>query len=95
MYIMDINVLEMYNAEMKLGVVIKRTPTRKYKYCTQISPVRNIWTEDEFDTLGEIKGKILGEIVNGYTIRQNLLGLDFIDSILCQVDLPTNEEVSI
>ena len=93
MYIMDINVLEMYNVEMKLGVVIKRTPTRKYKYCTQISPARNLWAEDEFDTLGEIKGKILGEIVNGYTIRQNLLGLDFIDSILCHIELPKEEEV--
>tara|TARA_R110001592_G_scaffold320295_1_gene598213 strand:+ start:640 stop:921 length:282 start_codon:yes stop_codon:yes gene_type:complete len=90
---MDINVLEMYNVEMKMGVVIKRTPTRKYKYCTQISPVRNIWTDEEFDTLGEIKGKILGEIINGYTIKQNLLGLDFIDSILSHVELPKDDEV--
>ncbi len=88
---MDVNVLEMYNVEMKLGVVIKRTPTRKYKYCTQISPVRNVWSDEEFDTLGEIKGKILGEIVNGYTIKQNLLGLDFIDSILSHVHLPKDD----
>ena len=89
---MDINVLELYNVEMKLSVVIKRTSTKQYKYCTQISPVRNIWTEEVFDTLHEIKGKILGEIVNGYTIRQNLLGLDFIDSILCPIDSPTKDE---
>lgn len=92
---MDINVLEMYNAEMKMGVVIKRTPTRKYKYCTQISPARNIWSDEEFDTLGEIKGKILGEIVNGYTIKQNLLGLDFIDSILNHIVTTKCDEVVI
>ena len=90
---MDINVLEMYNAEMKMGVVTKRTPTRKYKYCTQISPARNIWSDEEFDTLGEIKGKILGEIVNGYTIKQNLLGLDFIDSILNHIVTTKCDEV--
>jgi hypothetical protein len=90
---MDINVLEMYNVEMKMGVVIKRTPTKTYKYCTQISPARNIWSDEEFDCLDQIKGKILGEIVNGYTIKQNLLGLDFIDSILSHVEIPKCDEV--
>lgn len=91
---MDINVLEMYNADMKMGILIKRTPTKKYKYCTQISPVRNIWDEKEFENLEDIRGMILGEVVNGYTIKQNLLGIDFIDSILSHVTLPKIEETT-
>ena len=90
---MELTVIEMYNSELKLGVVIKRTSTKKYKYCTQISPARNLWSEEIFDTLGEIKGKLLGEIVIGYSIKQNLLGLEFIDSILTPVELPKDDEV--
>lgn len=92
---MDIIVLEMYNRDMKLGILIKRTINKTYKYCSQITPARNIWDEQEFESLEDIKGMILGEIVNGYTIKQNLLGMGFLDEILSAVQLPKNEEIEV
>ena len=48
---MEVNLLELYNADMKLGIIVKRTMDKRYKYCTQISPVRNIWDNRTFDNL--------------------------------------------
>jgi hypothetical protein len=79
---MEVNLLELYNADMKLGIIVKRTMDKRYKYCTQISPVRNIWDNRTFDNLDIIKKMLLGEIINGYSIKTNLLGMEFIDELL-------------
>lgn len=84
----DITVFELYNSFLKLHIRIKRTKNKTFKYCQQITPMRNIWTEEIYDSLdnNNIKSLIMTEIINGYTIKQNLLGLDFIDDIMTPIE---------
>ena len=79
---LDITLLKLYNADVKLGITLKRTRSKQYKYIKQITPNRNMHTTEVYDDLELIKSEIFCDIVNGYTITHNLLGLDLIDSIL-------------
>ena len=79
---MDITLLKLYNADVKLGISLKRTREKQYKYIKQITPNRNMHTTEIYDDLENIKSEIFCDIVNGYQITHNLLGLDLIDSIL-------------
>ena len=77
---MDITVAELYNPFLKMAIIIKRTKDKKYKYCKQITPNRNVWV-NEIKDIEYIKKDLFGEIINGYQIKSNLLGIDFIDDI--------------
>ena len=79
---LDITLLKLYNADVKLGITLKRTRGKQYKYIKQITPNRNMHTTEVYDDLELIKSEIFCDIVNGYEITHNLLGLDLIDSIL-------------
>ncbi len=79
---MNLLVLELYNAFLKMYIKVFRTPQKKYIYSKQLTPVRNQYIDTEHENLDKIKGDILGEIINGYVITQNILGIDFIDELL-------------
>jgi hypothetical protein len=79
---MNLLVLELYNAFLKMSIKVFRTPQKTYIYSKQLTPVRNQYKDTEYANLDEIKGDILGEIINGYVITQNMLGIDFIDNLL-------------
>ena len=79
---LDITLLKLYNADVKLGITLKRTREKQYKYIKQITPNRNMHTTVVHDDLENIKSEIFCDIMNGYQITHNLLGLDLIDSIL-------------
>jgi len=79
---LDITLLKLYNADVKLGITLKRTRNKQYKYIKQITANRNMYTTEVYDDLELIKSEIFCDIVNGYEITHNLLGLDLIDSIL-------------
>jgi len=79
---MNILVLNLYNSFLRLHIKIFRTPDRKFIYSKQLTPNRNLWKDTEFDSLDQIKGEVFGEIINGYIITQNLLGMDFIDDLM-------------
>ena len=79
---LDITLLKLYNADVKLGITLKRTRSKQYKYIKQITANRNMHTTQIYDDLELIKSEIFCDIVNGYEITHNLLGLDLIDSIL-------------
>tara|TARA_E500000318_G_scaffold83840_2_gene79534 strand:- start:1849 stop:2118 length:270 start_codon:yes stop_codon:yes gene_type:complete len=83
---MDISIIELYNSYLKMGIRILRTPDRKFKYSKQITPLRNIWVDTIYEDLDEFKGEILSEIINGYKITHNQLGLDFIDTIMKPIE---------
>ena len=77
---MDITLLELYNPFCKLSIIVKRTKDKKYKYCKQITPRRNMWIDEIYDDLDYIKKDLFGEMINGYEIKSNILGMDFIDA---------------
>ena len=85
---LDITLLKLYNADVKLGITLKRTREKQYKYIKQITPNRNMHTTEIYDDLENIKSEIFCDIVNGYQITHNLLGLDLIDSILSYTPSP-------
>jgi len=88
---MNLLVLNLYNAFLKMSIKVFRTPEKTYIYSKQLTPVRNQYYDTEHKTLDEIKGDILGEIINGYVITQNILGIDFIDGLLEPVHKAINE----
>ena len=48
---------------------------------------RNLYFEKEYDELGyELKSLILCEILNGYEIKSNLLGLEFVDELMSCIE---------
>lgn len=79
---LDVTLLKLYNADMKLGITLKRTRDKKYKYVKQITPNRNIHSTSIHDDLDTIKGDLFCDVINGYTITHNMLGLDFVDEII-------------
>ena len=83
---MDISIVELYNSYLKMGIKIFRTPEKKFRYSKQITPMRNIWIDTIYDNLDDFKGELLGEIINGYIITQNQLGLDFIDTLMKPIE---------
>ena len=83
----NIEVFGMYNKFVKLSIEIFRTKDKKFIYKQQLSPARNLYFEKEYDELGyELKSLILTEIINGYEIKTNLLGLDFVDNLLSCIE---------
>jgi len=88
---MNLLVLELYNAFLKMSIKVFRTPQKTYIYSKQLTPVRNQYKDTEHEYLDEIKGDILGEIINGYVITQNILGIDFIDDILDPINKAIKE----
>jgi len=78
---MDITLVKLYNSDVKLTRTLKRTQDKKYKYIKQITH-RNMHTTEVYDSIEDVKSEIFCDIINGYQITQNLLGLDLIDSIL-------------
>jgi len=89
---MDITLLQLYNPMLKMTVKLSRTSNKKYKLSKQITPVRNIWVDDLYDDLDEIKGLILSEIINGFDIKANNLGIDFIDELLEPINKAIEED---
>jgi|TARA_R100000455_G_C6248568_1_gene105756 hypothetical protein len=89
---MDITLLQMYNPMLKMTIKLSRTSNKKYKLSKQITPVRNIWVDDLYDNLNDIKGLLLGEIINGFEIKINNLGIDFIDEILDPINKAIEED---
>ena len=89
---MDITLLQMYNPMLKMTIKLSRTSNKKYKLSKQITPVRNIWVDDLYDNLSDIKGLLLGEIINGFEIKINNLGIDFIDEILDPINKAIEED---
>tara|TARA_R100001086_G_scaffold249882_1_gene191546 strand:- start:1379 stop:1753 length:375 start_codon:yes stop_codon:yes gene_type:complete len=89
---MDITLLQMYNPMLKMSIKLSRTSSKKYKLSKQITPVRNIWVDDLFDNLDDIKGLLLGEIINGFEIKINNLGIDFIDELLDPINKAIEED---
>lgn len=89
---MDITLLQLYNPMLKMTVKLSRTSNKKYKLSKQITPVRNIWVDDLYDDLDEIKGLILSEIINGFDIKANNLGIDFIDELLDPINKAIEED---
>lgn len=89
---MDITLLQLYNPMLKMTVKLSRTSNKKYKLSKQITPVRNIWVDDLYDNLDDIKGLILGEIINGFDIKVNNLGIDFLDELLEPVNKAIEED---
>lgn len=81
---MDIDIVTLHNPLLKMSIVVKRTPSKKYKYCKQIAPRRNVWVDEEYDDLERIKKDLFGEIINGYEIKTNLIGISLIDEIMSQ-----------
>ncbi len=89
---MDITLLQLYNPMLKMTVKLSRTSNKKYKLSKQITPVRNIWVDDLYDNLDEIKCLILSEIINGFDIKTNNLGIDFIDELLDPLNKAIEED---
>ncbi len=89
---MDITPLQLYNPMLKMTVKLSRTSNKKYKLSKQITPVRNIWVDDLYDNLDEIKCLILSEIINGFDIKTNNLGIDFIDELLDPLNKAIEED---
>ncbi len=82
----------MYNPMLRMTIKLSRTSNKKYKLSKQITPVRNIWVDDLYDNLNDIKGLLLGEIINGFEIKINNLGIDFIDEILDPINKAIEED---
>lgn len=89
---MDITLLQLYNPMLKMTVKLSRTSNKKFKLSKQITPVRNIWVNDLYDNLDDIKGLILGEIINGFDIKINNLGIDFLDELLEPINKAIEED---
>jgi len=83
----NIEVFGMYNNFVKLSIEIFRTKDKKFIYKQQLAPARNLYFEKEYDELGyELKSLILCEIINGYEIKTNLLGLEFVDDLMSCIE---------
>ena len=83
----NIEVFGMYNNFVKLSIEIFRTKDKKFIYKQQLSPARNLYFEKQYDELGyELKSLILCEIINGYEIKTNLLGLEFVDELMSCIE---------
>jgi hypothetical protein len=89
---MDITLLQLYNPMLKMAVKLSRTSNKKYKLSKQITPVRNVWVDDLYDNLDDIKGLLIGEIINGFDIKVNNLGIDFIDELLEPINKAIEED---
>ena len=89
---MDIKLLQLYNPMLKMSVKLSRTSNKKYKLSKQITPVRNVWVDDLYDNLNDIKGLLIGEIINGFDIKVNNLGIDFIDELLEPINKAIEED---
>ena len=83
----NIEVFSLYNSFVKLSIEIFRTKDKKFIYKQQLAPARNLYFEKAYDCLGyELKSLILCEIINGYEIKSNLLGLDFVDELMSCIE---------
>jgi len=83
----NIEVFSLYNSFVNLSIEIFRTKDKKFIYKQQLSPARNLYFEKQYDELGyELKSLILCEIINGYEIKTNLLGLDFVDELMSCIE---------
>jgi|TARA_B110001452_G_C15182222_1_gene410644 hypothetical protein len=83
----NIEVFSLYNNFVKLSINIFRTKDKKYLYKQQLAPARNLYFEKEYPELNyELKSLILCEIINGYIIQTNLLGLDFVDDLMSCIE---------
>ena len=83
----NIEIFGMYNKFVKLSIEIFRTKDKKFIYKQQLSPARNLYFEKQYDELGyELKSLILCEIINGYEIKTNLLGLEFVDELMSCIE---------
>jgi len=83
----NIEVFSLYNEVVKLSIEIFRTKDKKFIYKQQLSPARNLYFEKQYDELGyELKSLILCEILNGYEIKTNLLGLEFVDDLMACIE---------
>ena len=83
----NIEVFSLYNNFVKLSINIFRTKDKKYLYKQQLAPARNLYFEKEYPELNyELKSLILCEIINGYIIKTNLLGLDFVDDLMSCIE---------
>ena len=83
----NIEVFSLYNEFVKLSITIFRTKTKKFLYKQQLAPARNLYFEKEYDELGyDLKSLILCEVINGYEIKTNLLGLDFVDELMSCIE---------
>jgi len=70
-----------------MSIQIFRTPKKTYIVSKQLTPVRNQYYDTEYTSLDDMKGDLLSEIINGYVITQNMLGIDFIDSLLEPINI--------
>jgi hypothetical protein len=83
----NIEVFSLYNKFVKLSIEIFRTKDKKFIYKQQLAPARNLYFEKMYDCLGyELKSLILCEIINGYEIKSNLLGLEFVDDLMACIE---------
>jgi hypothetical protein len=83
----NIEVFSLYNSFVNLSIEIFRTKDKKFIYKQQLSPARNLYFEKQYDELGyELKSLILCEILNGYEIKTNLLGLEFVDELMSCIE---------
>ena len=83
----NIEVFILYNKFVKLSIEIFRTKDKKFIYKQQLAPARNLYFEKMYDCLGyELKSLILCEIINGYEIKSNLLGLEFVDDLMACIE---------
>jgi len=83
----NIEVFSLYNSFVNLSIEIFRTKDKKFIYKQQLAPARNLYFEKMYDCLGyELKSLILCEIINGYEIKSNLLGLEFVDDLMSCIE---------
>jgi hypothetical protein len=83
----NIEVFRLYNNFVKLSITIFITKDKKFIYKQQLAPARNLYFEKEYDELGyDLKSLILCEVINGYEIKTNLLGLDFVDELMACIE---------
>jgi len=83
----NIEVFSLYNNFVKLSINIYRTKDRKFIYKQQLAPARALYFEKEYPELNyELKSLILCEVINGYEIKTNLLGLDFVDELMSCIE---------
>ena len=60
---LDITLLKLYNTDVKLGITLKRTRGKQYKYIKQITPNRNMHTTEIYDDLELLKSEIFCDII--------------------------------
>tara|TARA_R110000822_G_C15188720_1_gene481118 strand:+ start:579 stop:848 length:270 start_codon:yes stop_codon:yes gene_type:complete len=79
---MEISLLELYHPLVRLSIILKRTTDKKYRYLKQYTAGRAIYDEQIIENLDDIKGDLMGELINGYIIKHNILGIDFVDGLM-------------